>query len=264
MIAEQMPDVTQEEAFFKRYLNGDWHPSFLFLAITMKVSKDQRWPKQCTWKVRSLRQVISEMGVRLQREFVLEAYAAQCPGVTKRDLVSRMLISFWSSVFGLSIKDVCQRLADEDDPLNQLRKAFGLKKPCHRQRVSELHKAIKEFKSREEMLIELRDWLVTWLQLERLTEADVEWATRHHTFDRPLLSISRPQSSGNGNGNFQLETKSLFDYLPQPKAPTCQGQKLVKHLARATLWDIEISPFDETPQIEHQQGQANVEKPQSG
>jgi hypothetical protein len=72
MIPEQLPDVTQEDAFFTTYLSGDWHPSFLFLSITVKVVKDQRWPKKCTWKVRSLRQVIGEMRVKLQRDPLLK------------------------------------------------------------------------------------------------------------------------------------------------------------------------------------------------
>ena len=45
MIPEQLPNVTQEDAFFTTYLSGDWHPSFLFLSITVKVVKGQRWPK---------------------------------------------------------------------------------------------------------------------------------------------------------------------------------------------------------------------------
>lgn len=211
MIPEQLPDVTREDAFFTTYLSGDWHPSFLFLSITVKVVKGQRWPKQCTWEVRSLRQVIGEMRVKLRREPLLKTYKARCARISTSSLISRMLISFWAPVFGLSIKDLCQRLAEENDPLSPLRSAFGLKGPCYPQRVSELHSALKGHKSREEMLIELRDWLVTWLELDRLTEADVEWATRHHTCDQPLLSV------GEGYGfdlflNYLL-WQGLFGYL---------------------------------------------------
>ena len=59
--------------------------------------------------------------------------------------------------------------------------------------------------------------------------------------------ISRPQSSGSRNDNFQLETQALLDHFPQPKPPTCQWQKPVKHLTGPTLRNMEVGPFDGTP-----------------
>lgn len=125
------------------------------------------------------------------------------PGIKPSDLVSRVQISFWAAVFGITVKDLCARLNDDNDPMSQLRHAFGLKDPCHPQRISEMHTRLGGKDEKIKLYVAIRAQLVCRLALDRLSEADVEEATQQNTFDQPLLTVG-------GNYGFDLFLNYLF------------------------------------------------------
>ena len=186
MIPQQMPEAMQIPAFFAKHLGGPLRPAVLLLAVMVALAKNQCWPAHCTWLPRKLAQVIRLMRDRLDRDPLLDEYSARCLNVSKSDLVTRILVSFWAPVLDVTVKDLCAHLMDPTHPLFSLRAAFGLKQPCHPQRISELHQAIGGAEGKAQLHQRLQGRLVSWLQLNRLTEADVAWASESQTFDRPL------------------------------------------------------------------------------
>lgn len=185
MIPEFQPDIQLErESFFAEWLSGPWRPAGFLLAVMVAIAKYRSWGSQGRRRTRSLAQLIRQMRYHLGRDPELRCFLADHPRLSQQEVISRLLISFWAEVLGLTVQDLCQRLEDPSDPLHQLRKAFGLKRKCHTQRISELHAA---WGSKERLCWHLRDLASQLLYLPDLTERDVEWAAANQTFDAPLL-----------------------------------------------------------------------------
>ena len=129
-----------EIAFLAEYLDGsEWHPAFLMLAVMLSIALVLRLGANLTWHPRTLNQLIRDMRSWLPRTAFWPEIVKLFPGVKPSDLLSRILISFWAAVFAVTVKDLCLRLNDDNDPLSQLRHPFGLKDPAYPQRISELH-----------------------------------------------------------------------------------------------------------------------------
>lgn len=75
-----------------------------------------------------------------------------------------------------------------------------------------------------------------------------------------LAIISRPQLRGQRDGDFHAQSLALFDHFPKPQPPSSQRQEVVKDQSTTTPGTRDKGPFDEDPQVEHRQGQANVEQ----
>ena len=193
-----------EIAFLTEYLSGcQWHPAFLMLAVMLSITKNKRLGPNLTWHPRTLNQLIRDMRTWLPTAPFWSEIVELFPGVKRSDLLSRVLISFWAAVFAITVKDLCARLNDDNDPMSQLRHAFGLKDPCYPQRISELHTRLGGKDQKINLYIAIRAELVRHLRLDRLTESDVEEATRQSTFDQPLLTVG-------GHYGFDLFLNYLF------------------------------------------------------
>ena len=193
-----------EIAFLTEYLNGcQWHPAFLMLAVMLRITKNKRLGPNLTWQPRTLNQLIRNMRTWLPNAHFWPQIVKLFPGIKPFDLLIRVQISFWAAVFGITVKDLCARLNDDNDSLSQLRLAFGLKDACHPQRISELHSRLGTKQEKIKLYLAIRAELVHRLALDHLSEADVQEATQQNTFDRPLLTVG-------GHYGFDLFLNYLF------------------------------------------------------
>lgn len=172
------------ESFFAPWLTGPWRPAGFLFAIMVAIATYRSWGPQGKWRITSLTQLIRQMRFSLGRDPELRRFLAEHPRLSRKQVISRLLVSFWAEVLGLTILALCQRLADPQDPLYSLRTAFGLDGPCHPQRVSELHAV---WGGADRVRCHLRDLVCKLLYLSDFTEQDVERAAVNQTFDAPLL-----------------------------------------------------------------------------
>jgi len=152
------------------------------------LSKNQQSPQQHVRKLRKVSQLIKDMRYRLKRDprvGELEGYYGQ---EAQPSVVIRLLISFWARIFGISVQELC-RILDEED--SALRRAFGLKKGqrCHPQRISEFHQKIGDQARKAEMHQHVREMVCELLNIERLTEADVEFMVAMQSIDPQLKEL---------------------------------------------------------------------------
>lgn len=152
------------------------------------LSKNQQSPQQHVRKLRKVSQLIKDMRYRLKRDprvGKLEGYYGQ---EAQPSVVIRLLISFWARIFGISVQELC-RILDEED--SALRRAFGLKKGqrCHPQRISEFHQKIGGQAGKAEMHQHVREMVCELLNIERLTEADVEFMVAMQSLDPQLKEL---------------------------------------------------------------------------
>jgi hypothetical protein len=188
MIPQDEPDVTWErEPFFSDVLSGGLRFAGLFFAIMIALNKNKSYRKWRPWLTDNVTKLIKEMRQRLRKEPWIQRLEARYQQEAAPSVVTRVLISFWAPVFGITIQELCCLLNEERD--SALRRAFGLQWGEHGypQRISELHQVVGGTEGKAEMHGRLRDLVCALLRLEQLTAADVEWAAERHTFD-PLLS----------------------------------------------------------------------------
>ncbi len=185
MTPEFQPDFAfQREHFFTQWLIGPWQPAGFLFAVMVAIAKYRSWGAAGKWRITSLNQLIRQMRSALSRDPELERFLAKYPRLSQKQVVSRLLVSFWADVLGLTVQDLCRRLEDPQDPLRALRAALGLEDRCHPQRVSELHAT---WGGKDQVRCHLRDLVSQMLRLQDLTEQDVERAAVNQTFDAPLL-----------------------------------------------------------------------------
>jgi hypothetical protein len=192
MIPQIGPVVTWErEPFFPEVLEGQFRSAELFFAVMVALAKNQRYRRYRTWRIHKLVRLIREMRYRLNREAWVQDLNTRYRRKPDPSLATRMLISFWARVFGISVRELCRLLNEERD--SSLRRAFGLRgeRHCHPQRISELHRTLGGAEGKEAMHRRLRDLVCELLEVEHLTEADVEYGAATHTFDL-LLGDLRP------------------------------------------------------------------------
>ena len=188
MIPQVKPNVTwRREPFFPDVLEGRFRSAELFFAVTVALAKNKGYHKYQSWRIHKLVQLIKGMRYRLKRDTWVQAHIYRYRQEPVPSLVTRMLISFWARVFGITVQELCRLLNEERD--SALRRAFGLKagQRCYPQRISELHQALGGANGKEEMHRRLRDLVCELLEIEHLTEVDVEAAAATHTF-APVLS----------------------------------------------------------------------------
>ena len=188
MIPQIGPNITQErEVFFSDVMEGSFRPAELYFAVLVTLTRNKNYSHLRPWLMDSPVQLIKAMRHRLRRDAWVQDLRAHYRRGPDPPLVTRMLISFWARVFGITVQELCRLLNEEQD--SSLRRAFGLKAGahCHPQRISELHRASGGSEGKEEMHRHLRDLACELLELEGMTEANVEAATAYHTFD-PVLS----------------------------------------------------------------------------
>jgi len=192
MMPPARPNIKLErEPFFPEILQDGFRPAELFFAIMVALAKNRSYPRSCSWRIRKLIPLIKAMRYRLEQDPWVQSLNARYQHPLVPSLVTRMLISFWARVLGVTNQELC-RLLNEDEK-GSLRRAFGLKgqKPCHPQRISELHRILGGSEGKEKMHRRLRDLVCDLLKLEWLTEADVEAAAVTHTFDPVLSDLGR-------------------------------------------------------------------------
>jgi hypothetical protein len=188
MIPQIESNITGErESFFSDVLEGAFRPAELHFAILVTLARNKNYSRFQPWRIDNLIGLIKAMRYRLRHDSWVQNSRAHYKRTPDPPLVTRMLISFWARVFGITVQDLCWLLNEEQD--NSLRRAFGLKAgmQCHPQRISELHSALGGSDGKEEMHRHLRDLVCELLELEGVTEANVETAAACHTFD-PVLS----------------------------------------------------------------------------
>ena len=191
MMPPARPNVKLErEPFFLGVLEDGFRPAELFFAIMVALAKNHGYPRSCSWRIRKLTPLIKAMRYHLERDPWVQSLNARYRHPLVPSLVTRMLVSFWARVLGITNQELCRLL--NEDKKGSLRRAFGLKgqKPCHPQRVSELHQTLGGVEGKEKMHRRLRDLVCDLLELKWLTEVDVEAAAVTHTFV-PVVSDLR-------------------------------------------------------------------------
>jgi len=192
MIPQVEPNITWErELFFSDVMAGDFRPAELYFAVMVALARNKDYSHLRPWLIDSLIQLIKAMRYRLRHDAWVQDLRAHYRRKPDPSLITRMLISFWARVFGITVQELCRLLNEEQD--SSLRRAFGLKEGahCHPQRISELHHALGGSEGREEMHCHLRDMVCELLELEGVTEANVEAAAAYHTFDPVLGALGQ-------------------------------------------------------------------------
>lgn len=185
VIPEFQPNRELErESFFAQWLTGPWRPAGFLFAVMVAIAKYRSWDPSGKWRITSLNQLIRQMRSSLGRDPELRRFLAEHPRLSRKQVISRLLVSFWAEVLGLTVQDLCRRLEDPCDPLHQLRAALGLERTCYPQRISELHAA---WGGKDRLCLHLRDLVSQLLYLADLTEPDVGETAANQTFDAPLL-----------------------------------------------------------------------------
>jgi hypothetical protein len=188
MIPQTELDVTRErESFFSQVLTGNLQPAGLFFATMVALNRNKGYRKWRPWLIDSVTKLIKEMRHHLKGESWIQRLEARYQQELAPSVVTRVLISFWAPVFGITVQELCHLLNEERD--NALRRAFGLGwgEQCHPQRISELHRVMGGVEGKAEMRGCLRDLVCELLELRGLTEADVESTAASHTFD-PVMN----------------------------------------------------------------------------
>jgi hypothetical protein len=176
----------KREPFFPDLLDGQFQSAELFFATMVALAKNRSCHKYCPWRIHQLGSLIKEMRYRLQRAPWVQDLQAHYQREPAPRLVTRLLISFWARVFDITIQELCRLLAEDEG--GTLRRAFGLPqaRPCHPQRISELHRLLGGAAGQEQMHQRLRDLVGQLLDLEQLTADDVEWVAANQSFE-PVL-----------------------------------------------------------------------------
>lgn len=177
--------------FFSDVMEGSFRSAELYFAILVTLTRNKSYSHLRPWLIDSLVQLIKAMRCRLRRDPWVQDFRTHYRREPDPSLITRMLISFWARVFGITVQELCHLLNEEQD--SSLRRAFGLKAGvrCHPQRISELHHALGGSEGKEEMHRHLRDLACEWLELKGVTEANVEAAATCHTFDPVLSELGR-------------------------------------------------------------------------
>ena len=179
----------EEEVFFAEVLTGEFQAAALFFAIMVALSKNQQSSQYYVRRLRKVSHLIKEMRHRLKQDPRVRELEGGYGQKAQPSVVSRLLISFWAQIFGITVQEVCQMLNEEEN--RTLRRAFGLKKghQCHPQRISEFHQKVGGQARKEEMHQHMRDLVCKLLNIERLNEADVEIATITNSFEPQLVEL---------------------------------------------------------------------------
>lgn len=188
MIPQIELNITGErESFFSYVLKGNLRPAELDFAILVTLARNKSYSRFQPWRIDNLIELIKAMRYRLRQDSWAQDFCTRYKREPNPPMVTRMLISFWARVFGITVQELCRVLNEEQD--NSLRRAFGLKAgmQCHPQRISELHSTLGGSDGKEEMHRRLRDLVDELLELEGMTEENVETAAAYQTFD-PVLS----------------------------------------------------------------------------
>lgn len=187
MIPQIGSNITRErESFFSDVLKGNLQPAELYFAVLVTLARNKSYSHFQPWRIDNLIGLIKAMRYRLRHNSWVQDFRTHYRREPDPPLVTRMLISFWARVFGITVQELCRLLNEDQD--NSLRRAFGLTAgtQCHPQRISELHLALGGSDGKEGMHRHLRDLVCELLELEGVTEANVETAAAYHTFD-PVL-----------------------------------------------------------------------------
>jgi len=152
MIPQDEPDVTREqESFFRDVLSGGLRFAGLFFAIMIALNKNKGYRKWRPWLTDNVIKLIKEMRQGLREEPWIQRLEARYQQEAAPAVITRVLISFWAPVFGITIEELCGLLNEERD--SALRRAFGLQwgEHCYPQRISELHQVVGGTKGKVEM-----------------------------------------------------------------------------------------------------------------
>ena len=188
MTPQTEPNAAGErEPFFPKVLEGQLRPAELFFAIMVALARNERYRRYQPWRIRKLVPLIREMRCCLRRAPWVQALTDHYRQESVPSLVTRMLISFWAQVFGISVQELCDLLNEERD--SSLRRAFGLKagQHCYPQRISEFHRRLGGAEGKRAMHRRLRDLVCEVLEVAHLKAADVEAAAVQRTFD-PVMN----------------------------------------------------------------------------
>ncbi len=153
------------------------------------LSKNRQNPQRHVRRLGKISVLIKEMRYRLKRDPRVRELEAGYGQQAEPSVIIRVLISFWARIFGINVQELCQIVNEEENDV--LRRALGLKKgqQCHPQRISEFHQKMGGQEKKEEMHQHVRDLVCELLNIERLSEADVEFIAATHSFDPQLKEL---------------------------------------------------------------------------
>ena len=100
----------KEKAFFAEVLTGGFRAAALFFAIMIALSKNQQNPQEHVRRLRKISHLIKKMGSRLKRDPKVRELEALYKQKAQSSVVTRLLISFWGQVFGITMQELCQML----------------------------------------------------------------------------------------------------------------------------------------------------------
>jgi hypothetical protein len=192
MIPQTEPYVTcKREPFFSAVLRGDLQPAGLFFAVMVALNRNKSYRQWRPWLINSATKLIKKMRYCLKNDPWIQRLEARYQQEPTPCVVTRVLISFWAAVFGITVQELCQLLSEERD--SALRRAFGLGwgQRCYPQRISELHRVLGGVEGKAEMHSHSRDLVCELLELRGLTEADVESTAASHTFDAVMSELGQ-------------------------------------------------------------------------
>jgi len=182
-----VPTAEARPALFPTLHLDTFKPLELCFGILLALATN-RW-RQRTFAPTHLREVIRALRYALQDDPFMDEIAHRCgAGVMRRELLLRVLISFWAHVLSVPIQEVC-RWAETSATLS-LAHALGLAQGYHPQRIAELHAALGPV-LRQRLYAHCKEWLRRQLALERLGEEELTRAVAAQTFEPLALAMGR-------------------------------------------------------------------------
>lgn len=186
IIPQNATQSREEDSLFTSLYLDNFIPAELSLAIMLALARNRI--KGRYFRPQTVSQLVREVRHRLAKDLIMaEIVACYERQPTETSLLLRCQISAWAFIFGLAVDTLCQAL--EEDDHRPLRNALGQRKRCWPQRISEFHTRIgPELKQR--FYVRFKDILIEVLELNTLSEVDLERAVAHQTFDFSLLAIA--------------------------------------------------------------------------
>lgn len=182
------PDVARSpDALFETLHLDNFRPTELCLALLLGLASS-RWRQPWRGSAKLL-DAVRSLRYHLARDPILTEIAAcwERPGACY-SLLSRAQLSFWANVLGVPDETLCTLV--EQPQYASLRRALGLPRPCHPQRLAEFHQVIGA-DLRQRLYARCKDLLRAEWFLDRLNESDLERAIARQTFDPLALDMGQ-------------------------------------------------------------------------
>ena len=185
--AQTAPTAAARPALFPTLHLDTFKPLELCFGILLALATN-RW-RQRTFAPTHLRDVIRALRYALKNDPLIDEIAQRCgAGVLRRELLVRVLLSFWAHVLGVPIQEVC-RWAEAPATLS-LAHALGVEHGYHPQRIAELHAALGP-ELRQRLYAHCKELLRRQLELDRFGEDELARTVEAQTFEPLALELGR-------------------------------------------------------------------------